>query len=201
MNDLTTGGGISEALKRRYGISDERPVATLATDLFPVVDASDGGIPDLSYTAGVRICSGYGEAGPVAAQYSGILLRNPTGSGVIATVRQFLLRGDNYRCRLTFDDPGSVGTVPTTYAVIDTRSGVSSAVHQFPSCEIRQFSSATVQGVQLVQATNGAGLAVPFVLVPGTSVHIYAQTVNTAISAFCTWQERKLENWENFRAF
>lgn len=201
MNQLTTGGGISEALKRRYGISDERPVESLATDLFPMLDVADGQIPDLAWTAGVRICSSFGGISGVVAKYSGVTLRNPTGSGVLAVVRS--IRTDvRALLRLNFDDPGSVGVLGITNTMIDTRSGDSTAVHQRPTLEPREYSSATPTGVLagFVQAASTSE-DFPCVLVPGTALGIWGEVLNTDFFCSLVWQERRQEKWEEPRVF
>lgn len=203
MNDLTTGAGISEALKRRYGIVDERPVQTLATDLFPMVNVQDGVIPDLAFVGGVRICAAFGLGAATAAEYSGVVLRNPTGSGCIAVVRQITLNSAQAGViRLNFDDPGTVGTLlgVGAVAIIDTRSGSSSTVHQLPSLEFRTHHTATPVGVGIAQTLVTSVVdGLPMILMPGTAIWVFGGTLNTNHGVSIVWQERNLNAWENFR--
>lgn len=201
MNDLTTGGGISEALKRRYGIVDERPVQTMATDLFPVIDVADGAQPSMDYLAGVRHACGWASVAAVAGQYSGVYLRNPTGSNSLIRVRRWygIVSGI---LRLSFDDPGTIGTLigVAGRTILDTRSGSSSTVHQLPAGEIRAYATATPPGILIAQVPIDYVDLPPIVLVPGTAIGISPTVVNTTMNGHIEWWERKLEAWENFRS-
>lgn len=203
MNDLTTGGGISESLKRRYGISDERPVATLATDLFPMVNVADGVIPDLAWTAGVRLCSGYVNVTAVAAEYQGLWLRNPTGSNTLAVVRPggMTTAGAEQFLRIYYDDPGTVGTASAFTAIVDARAGVSAAVRQSPSLQVRGFSTATPGGTLCGYVRQFVPMDLPMVLLPGTAMSVVNIAVNTTFTGFVKWTERALNLWEAQRAF
>lgn len=200
MNFLTTAGGISEALKRRYGISDERPVLTLATDLFPTINVQDGAIPDLAFVAGVRIAGAAGYTAASAGEYSGVYLRNPTGSGVIATLRH-VFTANIVNVKLYYDDPGTVGSAlgVGSLGILDTRSGTSGTVHQLTACQVRLFATATPGGVGVGQFPANVRADLPIVLVPGTAVSFFHPTANTANGTYLCWQERTLQKWEDFR--
>jgi len=118
VNELRGFSGQNEALHRRYNVEND-PVSTMASDVFPVVQITDGMMDqEIRFLAGIKSCGARTAAGPPAGQLGSVGVRNPAGSGVVCVVESCVLSA-SAACNLTpYLDPTNALTPSATASVV-----------------------------------------------------------------------------------
>ena len=181
-------------------------VRTVATDLFPVVDAgSEYSDPESAYLAGELLaCGSVFDAAPGAGVNAQAGLQNPNASDVIVVVQSIRVLNPTaavaaYDLRIT---SGGVSAGPDATAggtPRDTRWGPSAGART--TGLLFSLSSAATIGVLLetvrVNVTSQEFFhSVPIVLDPGGQLNVYSQTTNINLQAVFRWRERRMTQWE-----
>lgn len=195
-------GRISRGLQKFFSMKGSVPAKQLAGDVMPVIQIFAGN--DWKYLEGWNLFGIAASPGAVAAQFAGVRLRNPAGSGVIALVNKAAAAS------ATADQPilqvGATtidnGTI-LTGARIDARIGT-----QAPSLVLSSGSQAapTIGGTNKSQAFILANTTYDFivdpaqsvVVLPGDAVQVISNVVNQAITCSFMWWERPIEDSEKF---
>jgi len=182
-------------LMRRYlgmkGVTEVTP--ELAPEISPVF-ILESQRPEWEFLKNEKLMSFvFGGVG-VAAQNAVARLRNPPGSGVVATITAIRMVTDTLSIGLVSrdDDQGNLVTVLPTVSR-DTRLPVLNASVLIPS----QGNGIVVTGeswwTNLAAANESVKDDVDFVLTEGNQLDFVSTTVNSSLRGFCWWRERRLD--------
>lgn len=191
-------GRYSELLRRAFGMKGQESVSgELSPEVSPVWVLEDDS-PEWDFLKQVRGCAGAGIEIPAAGNAAVFRLRNPVGSGTIATVRTIeMSSGGAAEFRITRNLLGvELANVGVT-VVPDFRWGQSGATTTTSLIFSSKSNSAVLPAGDLMQiATRNSNRPVIYtpqiVLVPGTAIDFGLSTLATQCTAFCTWKERRL---------
>lgn len=198
MNELRGFGPENQALGRRYGIADAA-VGTMASDLFPIIDASFAYIdPEFLALEGARMRAGMrSTAAAVAARFSAVGLANPVGSGAIA-----ILEKVNFITAVAVQFMRQAAAVSALQATdqgvaLDSRITERASLRLLATDEAALANYGTVFRVLIgPAATDFREDSFPYVLAPGSTLWLVSTVVNTAVSASFIWRQRRIEDGE-----
>jgi hypothetical protein len=186
-------GRFNGILHKLMNMSEGAPSPSLATDIFPNI-VLENDRPEWVYLAGGRLVNITLYDPPAAGNYSSVIFRNPSGSGVLAVVQgvRFLLSGAanvimGYRTGATVAGGDFHGLAR------DTRmAGALSA------CFLNALTQAAAIGyVQYVVPFPAAAVVEEdqqaWVVSPGWDLYFYPDVQNVGIRASVSWRERALE--------
>lgn len=193
MSQIQTGR-FSNLMRRYLGMKGVTEVTPeLAPEISPVF-ILESQRPEWEFLKNEKLMSFvFGGVG-VAAQNAVARLRNPPGSGVVATITAIRMVTDTLSIGLVSrdDDQGNLVTVLPTVSR-DTRLPVLNASVLIPS----QGNGIVVTGeswwTNLAAANESVKDDVDFVLTEGNQLDFVSTTVNSSLRGFCWWRERRLD--------
>jgi hypothetical protein len=199
-------GRFNNALKKLFGMKGGAPAPQLAGEITPALN--------MFYGAEARFLEQWDRFGfqtviaAVAANVSGIRIRNPTGSNVIAVIEKCLVANENAGAVVYLAaeglQPADLGTIQGTVGIrFDPRgrpaptmavSSQNTAV-SIPgaAAALGRVSLPTNQSFDLVTTDIQE---IP--LLPGDSFTLATVTVNVSLTGTIVWRERALEESERF---
>jgi hypothetical protein len=198
LNQLTEGGGLNEALSRRYGIQGP-PSQVMASEVFPIVPISDEMMdPELHFLAGSRLAGGFAAltADPVELPHVGLV--NPASSGVIAACSLLIASASVLgRVVLTVARPLPAGLTLTTGAFRDSRNTLGG----LPSCRLATLRSPGVTEGGVVYSfqldATDREVRVPVVLQENSALLLSTVAATEALlQVSLVWRERRVGSWE-----
>jgi len=193
---------LNQFLQRRLNITDSpAPAGSLAPEIFPVIQALAPSEDD-HFLQGTRMCGAKCQVAAVAANYSGLILQNPTGSGMIVCVDELVLGvGGNGVMIHQFVE--AVATMPGLGAlgagVRDSRWGVTAATRSAAIFRAGNDPAAIpLSWIDVGEiSTYTANLPVIFrpevVLAPGSFYTARNVSVNQIFYASLKWRERRAQ--------
>lgn len=206
MNEVQVGR-FSSLLHKALEMGEGSPTPTLAPELFAML-ALEVDRPEWAWLKAEKLCMGYdSEAAGVGAR-SMIGLRNPTGSGVLAVIKEIGATFDAAYIILTQNLGNGAAlagfTAGGASAVCDFRAGVNGLGYEsLPTCEIIADTAAIAGGAFMrIFPYGGLGSARmfhhihPIVLPPNSAVIVVGPTDNLAMITSFVWTERKVEPME-----
>lgn len=187
--------GLGQVLSRRLTTPGGAVAPTVAPELFPVLTLENDR-PEWGQLKGEIICSKYDSAAAVAAQYGQFQLYLPSNVSTIAVVTSIKSHNANFLsvARGVGIGGGVAGWAGRTTANRDFRmSGQNTAVI------LERRSDAVLPsvfpGITMLGAA-GDTYDEPIVITPGTSLIVYAQTVNQEVRITFNWRERAAQPGE-----
>jgi hypothetical protein len=195
LNQMTEGGGLNEALSRRYGVQGP-PSQVLASEVFPYVCVSDDGMdPELHLLANSRLAMaqlGDG-AGGGATDFSHVMLTNPVGSGVIAVVQDIFTDSGTNRWKLAVQETLSPADTTSAGILRDSRWGFFT---RRATCNVENFTGVAIGLDAMLFQPDVRHVRIPIVLAPGSRVIVVPDTEQIAMVGAFVWRERKVGEWE-----
>lgn len=196
-------GGYSDLLRRFLGMKGQSDVAgDLSPEISPIL-CLELPRPDWEFLKGYRLCGCALQAGSAAAAGPTLRIRNPAGSGMIATLDWIEIGvstiQDTVAVRVNLLD-ADLATGAVLLTVRETR--LLDTLGQNQSALTGSFSDAAgpvgdeiyVQTIALDRIRVYKG---PVVLTPGRSVDIGCKVVQVQVARFnVTWSERPLPDLE-----
>lgn len=196
-------GRFNRYLQKLTGIKAGPPVPALASEIIPTIDVQRVRTEDLIMFGIDEFMQSF-STGPVAAANSGVQIRNPSQSGVVATVVliYWTVTVQDFTFPFTRLQKGTPLTdLPTqnTAIPLDTRSGRKSS-----SCILSVGTAVNPFANDLLDVPINAngnfllGFAQnqEIVLNPGAALLIVTTAVNTLLDVTYRWRERALEDSE-----
>jgi len=196
---LIQRGDIANRLIRRFGLKQRSPAPELNRSVQPVVIVDDIRESTEYEFRTSRHCMGSVSVGALAANNSQVSLKNPTGSGIIARVRQLWISSEALSRPAVLLNQGTLTTLfgSTVKAFLDSRLGI--ATSGVPICQLRSLQSVAAPGPQLLDdhfllaATVRLLPHVQIILNPGDQLTVHNQTLNASIFATYYWVETNAE--------
>jgi len=192
-------GRFNKALQRAFAIKASAPVRQLGGEIMPVYPMFRG--VEERYLESWGIFFGAVTVAAVAAVTGAVRLRNPTGSNVIAVVEQW-----NFFSTVGADQPLLETDITNTDLANVGRGNTGGDSRQTSLSALITSNGTTGAGAAqlLVRAVNGANITTDFistldqelVLLPGRSLQLRSQIVNTSVVESLRWRERALEESE-----
>lgn len=190
-------GRYNRALQKLLSMKGEAPVPQVASEVMPVLPFFWGA--ELRYLEGwERFASGLLQAA-LAAQPSILRLRNPTAANVVAVIEKLTLG------MTVADNPiiGLGGGVVADLAAVATPGRLDARGRPKPSLIFSGGNQASVVTNVFVLPIQ-ANIALDFIvtdiqeltLLPGDTLEVSTQVVNTSLRAGLIWRERFLEESE-----
>jgi hypothetical protein len=183
------------AARKALGLDQDESTVRVSESLQVVCDlCATQQHPDWQLLRQVRLASGNGSGGAVAAKFGGTALSNPAGSGIIVVVRRvffFTAVVMNYSTGVTAYAAISADyATPATALVRDTRWP------NLTSTQAKLFTGAsaaatTPNEVMTLLGNTSGEFRTEYVLSPGFALLCQAGTVNTGFSAGFVWEERR----------
>lgn len=194
-------GPLTEILRRRLQ-TDSAP--SLSDTISPAI-VLENDRPEYSYLMGEVLAQQYAGVSAVAAQYGYVQLFNPTNSGVLTVIDLIQCYQDTNLALLARYDT-ALGTLVSTRAPMrDTRWDRALGAFKQTQTQLRVLNSATAFGTFLtfgpiVDAVNGTEfhghLEGPYLLGPGSGMHIRTGNVNQFLTVSFQYRERPMAPWE-----
>lgn len=185
-------GGLNSILVRRLAMKTGSPAPSIAPEIMPDLTL-ESDRPEWGYLKGEMLCSGAFEQLLVAGLFSVLTLRNPSGSGLLATISRIQNTGAApFRvCRIAF---GTEAMTTTAYA------GVQDLRFRFRTMAMQTATSTPAavanQGVFCNLDTAFRVFPGAIVLPPGSAVQLQTLAVNTTLAAEVSWYERAAQGGE-----
>lgn len=195
-------GGRWDNLLRKFFTIKERGVApSLAPEIVPTIQVEPSDNPTFDFLRNTRLCGGRAQQGAVAANFSQIELRNPTGSEtlvVVTRINTWSIADNSFGIRV---GTNSAAGVPTGQGNRDLRwlSGNFGLIQRTVARILIDAVGAPL-GFELWEMRALANVQVEFpeviILPPGFSVFADIFTVNLLLNASFVWYERAVEAGE-----
>jgi len=195
-NELRSGRIIT-AYKAALGMKDgQEGVERLSESLVGVIDLWRH--PEFAQLRGERLCGGMRTAGAVVAEFSGVALGNPAGSGMIAVVEACAARvatlGQITQLEIGIDATFLATLTTSGSGFVRDRRGLTSTASRLL---IRTGTDAAATLGQLLETNSPTVAEVqipwlmpPVILAPGDGLLMIHQTTNTALTGIFRWRER-----------
>jgi len=187
-------GRFSSLLRRYLGMKGVSVVsAELSPEIAPVL-ILESERPEWEFLKNERLMASVFGLGGVAAQNTVYRLRNPTGSGVIAVITDFVFVADTLSAHIIErdDDNGNLATVLPTVSR-DTRIPVLNASALIPSQANNVVLSGESWWSTRAPADVGDPQALSFVLTPGNELDFITLGNDVGIRGFVHWRERRFD--------
>lgn len=194
-------GGRWEGLLSRF-FNLKGPVAPgLAPEIMPTFPVSPFG-EELYYLLGTRLLFGTTQAGPVAAQYSQVNIRNDSTDSLVIVEGCMAFDGSGATYFSLARGNNAVG-VAVTVAGRDGRSGLTITAGSVAGV-VRQSTAVAITGtvgfnigVTAANETANFAPALPAILRPDDSLIVWNNVVNHSLFVSFCWRERVFELGEN----
>jgi|SRR5216684_2914144 len=192
-------GRYNRRLQKLLGMKGEPPAPQLSTEIQANLMLFSG--KEERYLEGWNHFGGSITAGPVAAVNSGMRLRNPLTSGVIAVVEKLMygeVAADSYVFNHGPQAADLAGIVSGTVLRFDPRGATNPACVLSNATTVASF--AQVKGNMLAPANSSVDFIADtehqFVIAPGDAAQIITIAVNVQLLCLIWWRERILEESE-----
>jgi hypothetical protein len=192
-------GRYNRYLQKLFSMKGEPPAPQLASEIQPSLTLQEG--EESRYLQGWNVFARAQVTNAQGAAASGVRLRNPTGSNVIAVITKIVI-GQG----ITSTDNLEYGAATTDLDVTGTGKSIDGRAILQSNCIISQSSAAgaTALSDTIFQTaiTANAGLLVDVLayievpLLPGFAYQMRAAQNNTVLNTSWFWRERFLEDSE-----
>lgn len=195
-------------IKKLFGMKGPNPTKQLAGEVAPALPLFSGA--ENRFLETWNRWGGIGDIGPTAANQSGIRLRNPSTSNIIAVIEKFTFSG-NTTDSYSVQQGATAADLATLQGLqgnrLDSRTGVPNQGTASPTLVLSFQASApavpalafTLWKGLLLANTNYDLIAdenQELTLLPGDAIQVFANTVNERALAAFVWRERFLEESE-----
>lgn len=196
MQNTIQDGGINQLLQRRLN-TDAAPAIAVAPEVFPVFPVGQYS-SELRYLAGERLCGAAAVAVTGVGLLSGVHLRNPLGSGVLAMVDMWQANTTSGSQLQTFLIPGIADLANVGSSIpLDTRNSLPVAT-RLTTCV---FSTEATAGAPAAARQMGQWLTnnntcfwpETVVLKPGDGWAMYGVAANLGFHLTLRWRERRAQ--------
>jgi hypothetical protein len=180
LHNALRGEPISLSLRRMFGGDASLSVERLGETLQPVINPWDH--PECRYLRGEVPFSASSTLGATAAEFTGVALRNPSSSNVIAVITEVSVAGAATMAFLGWGTSIASYGGTTTLVSRDRRvSGVPHLTCNHGSDTATQINGGVIERLQGAAAETRYFKAVPLVLIPGFVLIIENATVNLGL--------------------
>lgn len=203
-------GRYSRALQKLFGMKGGAAVRQLAGEVTPSIPFFSG--VENRFIETWNRWAAVGDAGPTAANQSGVRIRNPVGSNIIAVIEKLSVCEATGTDRLLIQQGTTAADLSTVNGVagnrLDARQAFTTATVA-PVCIVSQQSSAVALPALGNQFTLWGNFALAntsydyvwdenqeLTILPGDALQFSALTVNVRFLASIQWRERSLEESE-----
>lgn len=182
-------------LRRLFRLVEGGVLPRMQNDVSPVINLEDPADAALLFWKGHRLASGFGSGLSAVAEFAGVSLFNPLGSGILVVVTHVVSNAVNGSFQWSFTQ-NRTGTVQTDLRFGDTRAAVATV----PKCEIG-FDSLAALPTPAIWSQRILGLeprdyGPPIVLAPGFGLMVTLEVANSQPTVSFGWLERSAEDSE-----